>query len=96
MKIRPLESPEEEKAGKKRWVFFCPGCKSGHQIRTGNGEWTFNGDTERPTISPSVLTWWNEGSVKHQCHSFVRDGQIQFLDDCTHALKGQTVPLEDF
>ncbi len=27
------------------------------------------------------------------CHSFVRDGHIQFLSDCTHALAGQTVPL---
>ena len=27
------------------------------------------------------------------CHSFVRDGQIQFLGDCTHALAGQTVPI---
>lgn len=27
------------------------------------------------------------------CHSFVRDGQIQFLNDCTHALAGKTVPL---
>ncbi len=30
-----------------------------------------------------------------QCHSFVKDGMIQFLGDCTHALAGQTVPLED-
>lgn len=34
------------------------------------------------------------------CHSFVTDGRIQFLSDCTHALAGQTVdlpswPLED-
>jgi len=29
------------------------------------------------------------------CHSFVRDGKIQFLDDCTHALKGQTVDLPE-
>ncbi len=27
------------------------------------------------------------------CHSFVRDGQIQFLGDCTHALAGKTVSL---
>ncbi len=27
------------------------------------------------------------------CHSFVTDGQIQFLGDCTHKLAGQTVPL---
>jgi len=28
------------------------------------------------------------------CHSFVTDGKIQFLDDCTHHLTGQTVELE--
>lgn len=27
------------------------------------------------------------------CHSFVRDGKIQFLGDCTHELKNQTVEL---
>jgi hypothetical protein len=30
------------------------------------------------------------------CHSFVRDGKIQFLGDCTHALAGQTVDLPDW
>jgi hypothetical protein len=30
------------------------------------------------------------------CHSFVTDGQIQFLSDCTHALAGQTVPLPEW
>lgn len=30
------------------------------------------------------------------CHSFVRGGQIQFLNDCTHALAGQTVALKPF
>ncbi len=29
------------------------------------------------------------------CHCFVRDGRIQFLSDCTHALAGQTVDLPD-
>ena len=28
-----------------------------------------------------------------RCHSFVNDGQIQFLSDCTHSLVGQTVAL---
>jgi hypothetical protein len=27
------------------------------------------------------------------CHSFVTDGRIQYLGDCTHALVGQTVDL---
>lgn len=30
------------------------------------------------------------------CHSFVTDGKIQFLSDCTHALAGQVVALPDF
>lgn len=29
------------------------------------------------------------------CHSFVKDGKIQFLNDCTHELAGQTVDLPD-
>ena len=30
------------------------------------------------------------------CHSFVTDGRIQFLGDCTHKLAGQTVDLPDW
>ena len=29
------------------------------------------------------------------CHSFVRNGRIEFLSDCTHALAGQTVELPE-
>ena len=29
------------------------------------------------------------------CHSFVTDGRIQFLADCTHPLAGQTVDLPE-
>ena len=29
------------------------------------------------------------------CHSFVTDGRIQYLDDCTHELRGQTIDLPD-
>jgi hypothetical protein len=32
---------------------------------------------------------------KHWCHSFVNAGRIQFLNDCTHALAGQTLDLLD-
>lgn len=30
------------------------------------------------------------------CHSFVTDGRIEFLSDCTHALAGQAVELPDY
>lgn len=29
------------------------------------------------------------------CHSFLKDGRIEFLNDCTHALAGKTVDLAD-
>lgn len=34
--------------------------------------------------------------IHHVCHSFVTDGRIQYLSDCTHALAGQTIDLPDW
>ena len=31
----------------------------------------------------------------YQCHSFIRDGKIEFLNDCSHDLAGQTVDLPE-
>ena len=30
-----------------------------------------------------------------RCHTFIRDGMVQFLSDCTHQYAGQTLPLPD-
>jgi hypothetical protein len=60
--------------------------------------WTFNGDFERPTFSPSLNTWYGGDDDEiplHRCHSFIRNGRIEFLPDCTHALAGQTVDLPE-
>jgi hypothetical protein len=81
-----------------RLMFWCPGCDGAHMIEHGNGRWTWNGDVERPTFSPSILVRWEHGPERtpRVCHSFVTDGRIRFLADCTHVLAGQTVPLPDF
>jgi hypothetical protein len=71
-------------------MVFCPGCKCGHLF---DHRWQFNGDLEKPTFRASMLV--NQSDPLTRCHSFVTDGMIQFLDDCAHELKGQTVPLED-
>lgn len=63
--------------------------------REGTGNWTWNGDTEKPTLKPSILTRTKHGDNEIICHSFVNDGLVQFLHDCTHELKNQTVPLLD-
>ncbi len=77
----------------------------GGRYRNGKWEaadgpvWKFNGDLEKPTFSPSLLVYegrYEDGTIGHpRCHSFVRDGQIQFLGDCGHKLAGQTIDLLD-
>ena len=90
--------------------FYCPGCCSYHSIvhkrpaddgSQGLGMigpvWRWNQTLEMPTFNPSVLVQWTYGPQKRKfrCHSFVRNGQIQFLKDCTHKFAGQTVDLQD-
>ena len=82
------------------WVFHCPGCGYSHPFHTDAAKhpthqsWQFNGDVERPTISPSLLVF--KDVPLRRCHSFVRGGKIQFLNDCWHSLRGQTVEIPDW
>jgi len=73
--------------------------------------WGFNGDVDKPTFTPSLLVQGTVPLTDEEaerimrgeklepkplvCHSFIRDGQIQFLGDCTHALAGKTVDLPE-
>jgi len=76
-------------------VFRCPGCDDIHMVKVnGEGSWSWNGDEEKPTIKPSILAT-RPGLPEYRCHSFVTDGKIQFLNDCSHALAGQTVDIPD-
>lgn len=79
------------------WI-WCPGCQEAHHPESRLPEtrpdydgplWDWNGDVERPTFSPSILTRAGE----QVCHSFIRDGQWEFLSDSTHQFAGQTVPM---
>jgi len=96
--------------------FHCPGCGENH---APTNKWSFNGDYEKPTFSPSILVTSGHYSPHHKgggcwcnwnkthpgepqpfkctrCHSFVTDGKIQFLSDCTHELAGQTVDIPEW
>lgn len=79
----------------RTFIVECPGCEELHVIPIeGPVKWDFNGDMEKPTFSPSLFV--NRGRtnpVSHQCHSFIRKGQWEFLTDCSHSLAGQTVPM---
>lgn len=84
-------------------VFFCPGCRQLHGVWVHErnpltqARWDWNGSLERPTFHPSILVTGSPASGRtprvFRCHSFVRDGRIQFLEDSEHMLRGLTVEL---
>lgn len=72
---------------------MCPACGFMHIIR--KNDWKFNEDFNKPTFSPSIKVETIYAGNPVLCHSFIREGRIQFLNDCTHELAGQTVDLLD-
>lgn len=79
-------------------MFWCPGCKMIHSVfveppPSGNARpvWQWNESFDKPTFTPSILTSirWDQ-----KCHCFIRGGNIEYLMDSWHSLKGQTVPLD--
>lgn len=84
-------------------AFMCPGCGHPHSVRIRQDggprpSWEYNGNPQSPTLKPSVLvrTFARDGKTeRRRCHSFVTDGRIRFLPDCTHSFAGQTIDLEE-
>ena len=90
---------------------WCPGCSEMHYIAVetplSNGaKWSFNGDIDKPTFSPSVKIQIpvdkedeKNDILYHfveRCHYFIKEGNIEYCNDCTHDLKGQTIPLPEW
>lgn len=82
-------------------AFVCPGCASVggsglHLLPVNTTEhspsWDWDGNLERPTVEPSILTG---GGQPFTCHSFLRNGVFEFLSDSTHRYAGQSVEIPD-
>jgi len=92
------------------WCAPC-GTNHSYRTKLGKGEtgpvWSFNGDPKNPTFTPSLLYRTKrprDGKVNPDgsfdpidwvCHLFLTNGQIAYCGDCTHDLRGKTVPLPD-
>lgn len=87
--------------------YRCQGCNTVHGVKvTGAGAWGWNGNAEKPTFTPSVLVTFQavpdaderfkEWRTERRCHTFITDGRVQFLGDCTHELAGQTLDLPEW
>lgn len=84
--------PIDNQASHPRWIFTgdadCPTLAPSILARgllcvyDEAGEWT--GEWQRDAAGEPI---------PFVCHSFVRNGRIEFLGDCTHNLAGQTIDL---
>ena len=79
------------------YSFFCPACKTEHEVWTTNEgyeppAWRINYDLSKPTFEPSICI---TKPGKDVCHSFVTMGKIQYLSDCTHNMAGQIIDLPE-
>lgn len=83
--------------GQYLW-WWCPGCDEPHMVDVKRWEW--NGSLTAPTLAPSILVRRRAKPVRPEpqtvCHSFVRDGKMQFLSDCTHTLAGKMVQIGEW
>lgn len=71
------------------YIFWCPGCNTHHYV---TDSWTIIGAlTDSPTVRPSIRV----RGPKPLCHMFITDGNIQYLSDCGHELKGKTIEMEN-
>lgn len=87
--------------------YYCPGCKRSHSINykmptNPQPVWQWNGSLTVPTFHPSVDCSGYEPTddfeidKPYKCHSFITNGVIHFLSDCTHSLAGQHIPMPDW
>lgn len=103
MKLYPYPAHSDE----QRIVLYgawCPACDLEHGFRVdteywareGLDVWGFDGDLDDPTFTGSMLSNRDEHPGYPRCHSYLEAGVWRFLDDCTHELAGQNVPMVEY
>lgn len=78
----------------KYLLWYCPGCQCSHmvaikpEVQKNGASWEFNGDFDRPTLTPSVMS--------SDCHCHITNGQADFrCGGNKHALDGQVVDIPE-
>ena len=92
--------------------WWCPGCDHANGVGPGwsfNGDllkptfqpsikttWTMHGGEDSPSTDHPDSECARLGCVFHCCHLYITDGTLKYLGDCTHPLRGQTVPMVEW
>ena len=91
--------PDYANTGRDYVSYKCPCPMGEHRLPVSGSKrpkWSFDGNLEKPTISPSINSWTgpSDNPKKIVCHHFVRNGRIEFCGDSTHELAGKTIDME--
>src|SRR5579872_3315764 len=108
-KVKPCKDSTSGKPN-GNYYFRCPATGKQYEVSTKHAwkanqiVYGFNGNLEAPTFSHSILIVngqligngepvnTNDATVNNFA---IVDGNIRYFENCTHALKGKTVPLPD-
>jgi hypothetical protein len=85
----------ETEGGSTYIYHYCVPCKHCHQYQVPR--WTFNGNIEAPSFSPSMREFYRakDGGEKTLCHYFLTDGIMKYCGDSPHDMAGKEMPLAD-
>jgi hypothetical protein len=72
------------------WAVQCPACGHSHSF---DDRWKYDGNHEAPTFDGSMLA---DAGGNTRCHSYMRKGVWEYLNDCKHAFAGKKVPAPDW
>ena len=102
MKLKVLSKKLLQSEDGARLWWYCASCDMLHPIALHNrpGEsvdvWSWNNDAERPTFMPSFLTDMSgRNGPKRICHTYIKEGMVEYLNDSTIHLRGVTKELQD-
>lgn len=103
---RVLRQTMPAKNGNGPTLYYRCYCGSGHSIGilpagslSPRYRWSWDGNADVPTFTPSINAFSSgiptEGIPGWRCHHYVKDGKIEYLNDCTHEFAGVTLPMID-
>lgn len=101
MKLQAVKRDNDQIYGYKFW---CPACRCTHVFRTEKESldgkprptWSFNGDMDSPSFTPSMVFFEEENGVRKTiCHFYVTKGVIDYCSDSPHEFRGKKIPLGD-
>ena len=100
-KLSPMLHLREHE-GRRTYLVWCPACQCCHPFdcwpgagRPDGPGWTFDGNVELPTFSPSLRIFYaRDGNMITTCHFVIERGVIKYCGDYQSEFAGRQVQME--